>query len=324
MRDYAYVVVSEGRELQRPVVLVGWSMGGLVALMAVGELEPDVLILLEPSPPEDVQGSDPEAPLDEGTFDPEDVYGDFPKGVPARLESSHARGERKRGISVSVPSCPAIVISGSERRSAAGQWRTIWGLATHVPASILGAGHRRARGRCHRGGAPHLTVEASPGGCQAVVMRRLAVLTTCVALGLGVSPYAAAKESVHAIEGRYSVLHAGMYATVLDGGDRPIQVYRRLCPEPGRKAGCERIIVSLREAIEDAVRRPIRWVGKERRHGGLFWQLGPIEREHAHAAFDYRWDDPRPYGCTGGGTAEFERRDQAWYPTGGGGFVGCP
>src|SRR5205085_12330733 len=49
-----------------------------------------------------------------GTFDPEVVYGAFPAGVRARLESSLARAERKRGISVPRLPCPSLVVYGDE------------------------------------------------------------------------------------------------------------------------------------------------------------------------------------------------------------------
>jgi hypothetical protein len=114
MWDYVSVVVSEGRELPRPLALIGWSMGGLVAWMAAEQLEPDVLVLIEPSPPLEVQGSDPEIPFERGAFDPEEAYGPFPEGFTARPESLLARVERKRGISVPVPTCPCLVISGHE------------------------------------------------------------------------------------------------------------------------------------------------------------------------------------------------------------------
>ncbi|MDP9295316.1 MAG: alpha/beta hydrolase, partial [Actinomycetota bacterium] len=84
MRDYADAVVSDGRSLPRPLALCGWSMGGLVAWMAVEELRPDALILIEPSPPAQVQGSYPGIPSEHGTFDPKEVYGPFPEGFKAR------------------------------------------------------------------------------------------------------------------------------------------------------------------------------------------------------------------------------------------------
>ena len=69
-------------------------------------------MLLEASPPAEVQGFDEATPVRPGTFDPEETYGPFPPGLRARPESSLARAERKRGISVPALPCPALVVSG--------------------------------------------------------------------------------------------------------------------------------------------------------------------------------------------------------------------
>jgi len=114
MSDYAGVVERASSEAPRPLILCGWSLGGLVVLMAAERARPDLVVLLEPSPPAEVQGSDPELPLAFGTFDPETTYGPFPEGVPARSESALARAERKRGISVPSLSCPSVVVYGNE------------------------------------------------------------------------------------------------------------------------------------------------------------------------------------------------------------------
>ena len=52
--------------------------------------------------------------MTDGVYDPEEVYGPFPDGVPSRPESSCARAERLRGIP--VPSLPprTLVVSGDE------------------------------------------------------------------------------------------------------------------------------------------------------------------------------------------------------------------
>jgi pimeloyl-ACP methyl ester carboxylesterase len=114
MADYAGVVERATARLPRPLVLCGWSLGGLVVLMAAERVRPDLVVLLEPSPPAEVHGSDPGLPLVFGTFDPEATYGPFPDGVRARPESAVARAERKRGISVPSLSCPSVVVYGNE------------------------------------------------------------------------------------------------------------------------------------------------------------------------------------------------------------------
>ena len=100
MADYATVVAEATATADRPVAVVGWSMGGLVAMMAASTAEPDALVVLEPSPPSETQGSWPEIRPRRGTFDPVDVYGPGRRAWTVRLESRRARDERKRGISV--------------------------------------------------------------------------------------------------------------------------------------------------------------------------------------------------------------------------------
>ena len=112
--DYAEVVQDAARHASRPLVLCGWSMGGLIAMIAATVAQPDALVLLEASPPSEVQGTDEGVEPHAGTFDPQLAYGPFPENMRARPESSLARAERKRGISVPAVPCPAIVVSGRE------------------------------------------------------------------------------------------------------------------------------------------------------------------------------------------------------------------
>jgi pimeloyl-ACP methyl ester carboxylesterase len=112
MSDYAEQVVAAARALPEPVALCGWSMGGLVVLQAAARVRPQSLILIEASPPAEVQGFNPEVALAAGAFDPEAAYGRFPEGMQARPESTLARAERKRGISVPELPCRSLVIYG--------------------------------------------------------------------------------------------------------------------------------------------------------------------------------------------------------------------
>ena len=114
MENYAAAVVDAAELVPRPLVLVGWSMGGLVAMMAAGRVDPAALVLLEPSPPAEVQGADETVVLRAGTFDPEDAYGPFPPGIAKRPESSLARAERKRGISVPALPDRTLVLYGDD------------------------------------------------------------------------------------------------------------------------------------------------------------------------------------------------------------------
>lgn len=114
MADYADAVVSSAGRLPAPVALCGWSMGGLVAMLAAVRARPAFLVLLEPSPPGEVQGFHPEVQVRTGTFDGADAYGPFPPGITARPESLLARAERKQGITVTSLPCPTLVVYGDD------------------------------------------------------------------------------------------------------------------------------------------------------------------------------------------------------------------
>lgn len=114
MNDYAQKVITVAKRLPQPVSLCGWSMGGLVALQAAAVVRPQTVVVLEASPPAEVQGFDTSVEPIEGVFDPEVEYGRFPPGVRARPESLLARAERKRGISVPSLPCPSLVVYGRD------------------------------------------------------------------------------------------------------------------------------------------------------------------------------------------------------------------
>lgn len=112
MAQYADAVARAAQGLERPVIVVAWSMGGLAAMMAADSA--DALVLLEASAPAEVQGAHRDVRPAPGVFDPEAEYGAFPDGVRARPESSLARAERKRGISVPELRLPTLVVYGDE------------------------------------------------------------------------------------------------------------------------------------------------------------------------------------------------------------------
>jgi len=117
MSDYADKVLAEEgqqRVTHQPVILCGWSMGGLVAMMAALRCKPAALVVIEPSAPSQIGGGDPYWPLEPGLYDAEFTYGPSVPGMLHRPESLYARSERKRGISVPVVPCPMLVVAGHE------------------------------------------------------------------------------------------------------------------------------------------------------------------------------------------------------------------
>lgn len=165
MADYVEDVRRVVRELRRPPVVFGWSMGGLVAQM-LAATEPGIpaLVLLAPSPPLAVQGAGSPAEVDAipDVFGPE-AYGIGPNVATSRRampeltdaeaeqvvrlverESGRARRERKAGIEVprDAVRCPVLVVSGSvDRQFPMAVCRRV---AEHYGGELLevaGAGH---------------------------------------------------------------------------------------------------------------------------------------------------------------------------------------
>src|SRR5260370_678553 len=113
-RGYAGNVARAAGALPQPVSLCGWSMGGLVVLQATRPVRPHTIILLEPSPPAEVQGVNLAVEIKTSTFDPEETYGPFPHDIRARPEASRARDQRERRTTVPWPPCPALVVYGDD------------------------------------------------------------------------------------------------------------------------------------------------------------------------------------------------------------------
>lgn len=136
MRDYAAAVAGAVDMCARPVAVCAWSLGGLAALLAAADCRPDALVLLEASPPLEIQGPRDVEPRP-GTFDPEDAGGPFPPGVRSRPESALATGERDRGVS--VPALPAgmrvLAVAGASYLHERGL-----GYAERYGAEVLDAG----------------------------------------------------------------------------------------------------------------------------------------------------------------------------------------
>src|SRR5215831_811256 len=128
MADYADVVAL-ARALREPPVLLGWSMGGLVALMAAAACRAAACVGLAPSAP--ARTLDSRVPLRAGTFGPEEygIVDRDPERQPAMadldreermvaleslgLESRLARDERKAGVVIGSAPCPILIVTGT-------------------------------------------------------------------------------------------------------------------------------------------------------------------------------------------------------------------
>jgi pimeloyl-ACP methyl ester carboxylesterase len=129
MADYADDVSTLARELRRPPVLVGWSMGGLVAMMAARSCHAVACIGLAPSTPARLR--DASVPIRSGAFGPEEygIVDRDPDRQPAMpdldgeerrialaslgMESRMARDDRKAGITIADLGCPLLVVTGT-------------------------------------------------------------------------------------------------------------------------------------------------------------------------------------------------------------------
>jgi pimeloyl-ACP methyl ester carboxylesterase len=129
MADYAADVVALARTLRQPPILIGWSMGGLVAMMAAGASRAQAWVGLAPSTP--TRARDSSIPLRVGVFGPEE-YGivdrdpDRQSSMPdldrdeclialesLGHESRLARDERKAGVVIGDAPCPALIVTGT-------------------------------------------------------------------------------------------------------------------------------------------------------------------------------------------------------------------
>jgi pimeloyl-ACP methyl ester carboxylesterase len=129
MADYVDDLVAVARTLPRPPVLLGWSMGGLVAMMAARVCAAVACVGLAPSAP--TRTTDRSVPLRRGTFGAE-AYGitssslsDQPTMPDLDLderrialaslgpESQLARAERAAGIVIEPLPCPLLIVTGT-------------------------------------------------------------------------------------------------------------------------------------------------------------------------------------------------------------------
>jgi len=130
MEDYADDVVTLMREFAEPPILIGWSMGGLAAMLAAEAAPALAFVGLAPSTP--ALDRDATVPLREGVFGIEE-YGithfDPDAEQPAMFdldreeraialasrsqESRYARDERAAGVVVRDINCPALIVTST-------------------------------------------------------------------------------------------------------------------------------------------------------------------------------------------------------------------
>jgi pimeloyl-ACP methyl ester carboxylesterase len=140
MDDYLNDVSTLVTQLAQLPVLIGWSMGGLVAMMAAERGLAQAWVGLEPSQP--ASKSDPGITLRDGEFGPEE-YGVTDAASVARIapgldhderacvmaslckESRRARDERKAGIVVKRLPCPSLVIADPARTDFRDRYRAV-------------------------------------------------------------------------------------------------------------------------------------------------------------------------------------------------------
>jgi pimeloyl-ACP methyl ester carboxylesterase len=134
MHDYAADVVAVAEQLRQPPILVGWSMGGLVAMLASTAAGAVACVGLAPSTP--ARRVDESVPLRFGEFTAQEygITSRNPDDQPAMpdldlearqialgslgRESRFARDERQRGIVIDDLSCPLLIVAGTDDR----QW----------------------------------------------------------------------------------------------------------------------------------------------------------------------------------------------------------
>jgi pimeloyl-ACP methyl ester carboxylesterase len=129
MQDYADDVASLAEQLAAAPVLLGWSMGGLVAMMAAAQQGAGACVGLAPSTP--ARQVDPAIELRSGEFGPEEygITSDDLADQPAMpdldieereialaslcRESRLARDERKAGVVIESLPCPLLIVTGA-------------------------------------------------------------------------------------------------------------------------------------------------------------------------------------------------------------------
>ena len=132
MSDYVDDVAEVASGLSVKPVVMGWSMGGLVALMAAAAGRARACVALSPTPPANER--DMSVEIRRGVYGSEEygIRSDDPAKQPVMRdldeeersvalgslsqESRSARDERKAGVVISSMPCPLLLVTGSEDR----------------------------------------------------------------------------------------------------------------------------------------------------------------------------------------------------------------
>ena len=153
LSDYEAQVERWGNAAgNRPLVLIGASMGGLLALMAARKLRPDALILVNAVPPKGVSKRNPptdyppvvkwaNGPLKEtrdAMPDSDELTIQF-AWKRWRDESGAVMNEMGRGVELPNPTCPVLVVIGENDTDVSPE--TSLALATRLKADV----HRYAK-----------------------------------------------------------------------------------------------------------------------------------------------------------------------------------
>jgi pimeloyl-ACP methyl ester carboxylesterase len=149
MREYADDVATWAEQLSPKPIVIGWTMGGLVAMMVAAAGLASACVALAPSFP--AHQDDKNLPVRRGVFGPEE-YGitsldaanqpemldlDAEERAVALaslgLESRFARDERKRGVVIHQIRCPLLIVTAAREL---GRQRTHY-ADLHLPAEYV-------------------------------------------------------------------------------------------------------------------------------------------------------------------------------------------
>lgn len=156
MHDYVVDIRCLVNQLAQPPVLIGWSMGGLLAMMVAAAADAAACVALAPSVP--ARRTDGSIPLRTGEFGPEEygITSRDPRDQPRMAdlnqeertialvslgrESRLARDERRAGIVIESLPCPLLVVTGTEDREwPMERYRDLWLNAEYY--QVEGASH---------------------------------------------------------------------------------------------------------------------------------------------------------------------------------------